>query len=265
MKIKQILVLGVIFCVLALGVGIKQFLKPKELATEEYTPLRFSFDPSFVEKIHLGKGYETPIDLVKTEGVWRIPERWNVRANRAKIENFLENIRTAKGELRADDRNLARDFGLESSEAFYVSLFDALGGPLFKVWIGTKKSVFRFPFVRVEGSDRIYLSEMDFFDALGLYADPKKQRPTADPWLALDLFDLKMDEIQGIEIRRFEKKEAGTVLAVNRRKADPSTWEYAKDMVPFLMDQVKIREYLTELVSLRATTLLEPGSKKSTD
>ena len=264
MKPKQILILGIVLCILVLGVAVKALWKPKELVTEEFTSLGIVFDPSLVERIRIGGADdEEAFELVKTQGGWNLPDRWNARANGAKIERFLKGIRDAKGELRAEGRDLWDDFGIHPREAFQISLSDAFGTPLFEWRIGKKKWDHRYPFVRQVASERVYLTDADLFSFLGMFGDPARQIPKSDPWAALDLLNLRLDQIQEIRAERFSDQESERVMAIERSSAigisGMGSWQYVNKTLPFEMDQGKVERFLMSLVGWRAARILEPG------
>ncbi len=268
MKKNQIFILAVIFIVLVAGVAVKEWIKPKELVSEEFSPLGFFFDAGLVEKIQIGRGDQTTVHLVKSGADWRLPEFANARADGSKIAAFLTSIREMKGELRAFRADQAEDFGLIPADAFRVRLWDALGTPLLEFWIGSKQSGEGYAFIRREPSEKIFVTDADYFTTLALFGNPQTQVPQNEPWVALDLLNVHLDQIEKFEIRRrFGDTwvvQSGAEQSTELSPAGGGLWQFSRPGIPFEADPEKILNFLSNLVTLRASRaqLEDPEAEK---
>lgn len=266
MKPKHIIILTVILVLLAAGVVFKQFQKPPELATEEFTPLDLSFDPAQVAKIELTKGKEEKaVELAKENDVWKAVNFFGVRAETSKIDEFLKALREAKGELRAKDKSLFKDFGLGEEQAFRLAFSDSQGKSILTLFLGSKKPSYDSCFVRKDGSDLVYLSDGNFFGKLGLYGDPANESPKKDFWASLSLIHFKTDEISRIEARRFpgdkELLAAGVLRETDPNDPAKKKWKYVRPEVPFGLDAEKIKQFLNSIPNWKANKVLDPKAQ----
>ncbi len=255
---KQIYILLAVLGVFIAGIVVRQLQKPAELTVEEYTPLDLKFDTAAAASIGISKGASEPLKLAKTENGWRVENLWNARADAAKIDQFLEAINTAQGEMRAGDKDLLADFGLKEDEAFKIEVRDAAGAPLSAFFVGTRKAGFNGLFVRRADSDRVFFTQADFYSRMGIFEDPVSAAPQAEYWAALDLGFLDAGKVRRFEIKRYKKgKESiGASLVQENGK-----WRYAQPGQPAEPDDAKIQQYLDNFRSIRAQKIHDPRSK----
>ncbi len=259
MKSKQIVLLGIIFAVLVLGVCVKELQKPKELSQEEYVPLHFSFDAGAIEKLELSQADKKLVELVKENGQWRIPGLSNARADQKKAGEFLKEIQQAKGEVRANDPALLGDFGLGGDQALRVSLFEKNEKLAARFLIGTQKADSGFVFLRFENSDTIYLAQADLLTPMKVYGSLSEQKPSADSWAALNPFDFETSQVIRLEAKRFQKEKENLTVAVEAvKEGDEKKWQSLKKDVSFKIASEKIEEFLFSLANVQAAKVLDP-------
>lgn len=266
MKPKHLLILGVILGVLVLGVIAKQFVKPPEIATEEYAPLELSFDEARVSKIEIKKGREEKlVELIKEGEKWRVANFLNARADQDKIREFIKMLREAKGELRAKDKSLFGDFSISEEQAYSILLSDEQGALLFQIFLGEKKPKYDAVFLRKGDSEMVYYVDRDIFGQMGLWGDPTTERPKREHWASLRILDSSIDQIQRLEVRRFLKGK-GFVSAGIFREVDPNDpskkrWKFLRETIPFALDAEKVKQFLNSLKDWKATQVLDPAGK----
>lgn len=269
MKPRQLLFLAAIFALLILIVVLRQLKQPPELATEEYAPLDLSFDEAQLGKIELyaskREGDESPVSLVKDQTDWKIPTLWNARADSDKIEGFLTLIKSAKGEIRANDRSLFEDFGIRDEEAFHVKLSDQADHELLHLLIGTKKADYQTLFVRKKDSDHVYMTNANLYGQIGIYGDPDTNAPKSDYWASTQLAHYEDESVKEIEKIRFQDGReivtASVALAVDPYDSTKKEWTFKRDGIPFPIDPEKIKQFLSSIKSWRAMEVLNPTSK----
>jgi len=264
MNPKQIFVLSSIFFLLMLGVFARAFHKPAELVKTEYDPLNFSFDLAQVARIQIARGSEKRVELMQTDGQWRIPDVWNARGDEAKIENFLKEIHHAKGELRASDPSLFEDFGIADSQALHISLFDYQGAEQAHLLLGTEKPDDGFSFVRVEGSNHVYLAQAELWGMLGIYGDPATKPSPQEIWIDHNLFHGKIEPIEKIEIHRLSGNKDILTTAIQRYSGSEDRtkkeWKYSRQGITHVLSQEKVDQFLVALSQLRAAKVLGPNA-----
>lgn len=212
MKTKQIWTLLVILAIFAAGTFFRQTQKPAELSVEEFAPLDLSFDESLTAKIIFERNWEEhegvkpaqKVELVKKDGVWKLPGLFNAPVNESKVKEFFKQVREARGEQRAAGKQFFKDFGISDNESFKVSLYPETGNAFLEFFLGLKTTGDSF-FLRKKGSDIIYLTGTNFLPQMGIYGDPAKANLDSEPWAAVDFLKFDPAKVRGIEIKTFEK------------------------------------------------------------
>lgn len=264
MKTKQVFTLGLIFLVLIVGVILKEMQKPAELATQEYVPLDLSFDVEKVGKVDVSrllnkeKDEEAYVELVKKDEGWRVKTFYDARADEAKITGFLETIKSAKGEMRAQSKEVLGDFGITEDEAFKILLLDAGGKELLSLRVGTLKNRGRSIFVRRAGENKVFMTDADIFGKMGIFGKPEESDLGTDYWVDLRLVQFDTAKAKKIEIKSFE--DGGEILKSEVVK-DAGKWSYVREGLPFEIDGTKVEQHLNSLQGWRAQKVLEPETE----
>lgn len=267
MKIKHLIIFGVLLLLLVAAVVLKHFQKPPELATEDFVPLHFSLDAAQVAKIEIGKGKDPKIvELAKNEtGAWILPTFFKARADEKKIQNLFKAIREATGELRAKDKALFPDFGLADDTAFRINFLGPKDQPIFILFLGTKVTHYAASFIRKAGADQVFYTEADLYAKIGLYEDPEKTLPQNDFWAGLIPVTPQLDMTDEILAKRFTGGKE-IITSHVRREVVPGDlskkiWKYQRPGVPFALDADKIKQYLKSFETRTATKALDPKAK----
>lgn len=259
MKTKQLINLGVILAVISALVVVKQFQKPKELTTQEYLPLNISFDSSAIESIDFLKpqgGEEQYVEIVKSGSeAWKLKSLSNTRADKNKIEEFLKELKSVKGELRGKDKKVFKDFQIGDDEALQVVLKGKDQKALFDLRVGLKKTA-RSVFVRRSGSDEVFMTPADLFGKMGIYGDPKTEQIDNSFWAETSLIAVSTDKIEGIEIKHGKPGNNKFFSGVARQLSseDPSkkVWKFIREGMPFPADETKIKTFLDSFQTWKA-------------
>ena len=89
MKLKQIIVLSVIFGILALGILLKSWVRSSgdNMKTAHGKDVVFAkFDPEKLERILISRGDRSPaVELAKENGVWKVKSLWGAKADPGKL------------------------------------------------------------------------------------------------------------------------------------------------------------------------------------
>ncbi|MFH1799901.1 MAG: DUF4340 domain-containing protein [Candidatus Omnitrophota bacterium] len=267
MKLKHLVIFGVLLVLLAVAVVLKQRQKPAELATDEYAPLNLSFDSAKVSKIEIGKGKDLKaVEITKNEaGDWVLPTFFGARADEKKIQDLFKTIQEAKGELRAKDKALFADFELTEDKAYWVGFLDAAGKPVFTLLLGPKIPRYASVFLRKADSDQVFLAEADIFGKMGIFDDPEKISPQSDAWASLIMANPQADLVDELKIERSIEGKPTAVSHV-RRETDPNDlskkwWKYERPGVPFTPDAAKIKQFFKTFGTSPASKALDPKAK----
>lgn len=263
MKPRHLFILGIILGLLVLGVFVKKIQRPPELATEEFTPLAFHVAVDKVSEVALRKGAGEEIVLFREGEGWRVKNLWNAPADSKKIHELLEEIRGAKGELRANDADLLGDFGLKDNEAFHLRITEEETGaasPL-ALSVGRKRPDPVSCFVVRKGSTRIYATEARILNRIGIFGALQTAELKADYWADLKILNVKPEVVEEFELRRIENGEEIKTLHFKRKKSEAgqTAWVYEGDEFPFAFDETKVEQFLSGASQVSALRVAEPG------
>ncbi|MBN1689114.1 MAG: DUF4340 domain-containing protein [Candidatus Omnitrophica bacterium] len=269
MKPKQILILGIIFGLLVLGVLAKQFQKPAELATDEFVALDLSFEKDQVKGIEIYKGEglreEEKVEIAKVGEGWRVSSLFGARADKKKIDELLEGIQAAKGEIRGRSPELFGDFKIRDEEAFHIRLLNGTGKEVLHLLVGLKKAGFQSIFIRKKEMAFVFLTDANLLTQIGVFGDPEEDKPGSDYWASTQMVTIDPEKVKRIETVRFEEGK-GVMTSSVALETDPydstkSDWVLQRDEVPFPVDGGKITKFLETLNNARAQKIVNPEDK----
>lgn len=267
MNKKQIIILAVIFGALLLGIGIKTLFQSLDFMTvkskQMKVPSTFTFEPTQVEKILLGRGVTPPVELMKQNGVWKVKSLWDAKANKTKIYDLLKKLSSIQGELRGSGKNLFPDFGIMEPESFSIKLIGAGNVPILDLRVGLKKAGSNGYFIRKAGSENVFLAEVNMAELLGIYTALEEAHPQSDFWADTALFDLKPENVKQIVVRHMkvgvQTMVAGAVLEKDKKDPSKSTWEFIQPGGTFQPDPDKILRFIAALNSIQAQKVVNPN------
>lgn len=266
MKPRQLITLIVILFVLVALVWVKQTHKPHELSTQEYVPLELSFDPAQVTAIELLKPkgeQEEYIELIKEDEKWKLKSLNHARVEQQKIDDFLKELKNAKGEMRGRSKELFGDFGIGDDEAFSLRLHDANNTTILDLQLGVKKSSSAI-FIRRTGTDEVYYTGADIFGKIGIFSDPKESTLDHNYWANTSLIELDPAKVLSIEGKRFKDGKEIITTQITRQPKDAATtgtWRFARGQVPFDIDPEKVKSFVESFKTWRAQKILDPKAQ----
>ena len=209
---KQIGLLAILFAVLLAAVVSKELSRPEAGALRDQVPLvplgTRAFTVADVAASDVaGPGGADAFTLRRDGDRWLVEGAFRAPAATGTVERLVEELSTARGELRLEDAAKLSKFDLSDDRAATVAVRDAQGALLSRVAIG-RSSGTQGAFVRLlhEGADddRAYAVTKDVRAALGLprtrSADDAPQAPRAAHFHDLDLPPLAVDGATRVEI-----------------------------------------------------------------
>jgi len=224
------------------------------------------FDPTKLEKILIGRGSQSPaVELAKENGVWKVKNLWNVKADSVKVENLIQGLRSAQGELRGSGKKLFADFGIQDADAFSIKLFGAGGTSLLDLRLGTKQAGENVYFIRKATSENVYLVEMNMAELLGIYDALNEATPASLFWTDLRLFNWNPEKVTKIAVYLL-KGEEKTMITGLERKTDPqdplkSSWKFLRKDKSSSPNPDKIMKFIATMNNIRVQKVVDPGGK----
>ncbi|MEI7752297.1 MAG: DUF4340 domain-containing protein [Candidatus Omnitrophota bacterium] len=269
MKPKQIIILSVIFGILALGILLKSWVRSAGDNAGSALGGRVAlaeFDPVRLERIRLGRGTQSAaVELAKENGIWKVKSLWDATADPVKVENLIQKLRSAQGELRGSGKKLLADFGIQDTEAFSIKLFGTGNVLLEDLRVGTKQAGEADYFIRKAASEDVYLVGVNIAELLGIYGASNETAPPGLFWADLSLFNLEPEKVTKITVYLL-KGEEKTMIAGLERVIDPkdslkSFWKFLRKDMTASLDSGKVQKFIAAMNSARAEKVVDPGGK----
>lgn len=273
---KKILILSVILAVLAVGILLKSWMRSAEDAASSVrveNALLSDFDLSKIERIVIGRPLpltrgrrpESPTELVKEKGVWKVKSLWNVAADPGKVERFLQKFRTLRGELRGKGAKLFPDFGVQETEALSIKFFGPHETLRSDLWVGTKQAGENGFFIRRASSDEVYLVELNTAEILGISDLFDKAASSGDTWADLNLFKLEPEKVTRITVYQLKEDQknmvTGLECSVDPKDRSRRVWKFLRKEMTLPLDPIKVSKFIATMNGLRAEKAVDPLGK----
>src|SRR5262249_5842681 len=273
MSPKRLLPLVVILIVLGvLAVMLKRAPVPTQLAEEvgleRLMPQTLGGDSLSGFDLYHGAHPQDIVRVRKRDGAWIVPSRFEAPGNSTKIQQFLTQLSTLQGELRADSTALLGDFRLTDEQALHLKGYtDAPDKPAFYLLVG--KGSGSNSFVRRAGEGRVYSVNLNLYSTVGLSTGTTDQVPTAKPWLDLHLQDVPKDQVTAVELHaptrelRFITQPtaaSGSGEASQTSSTLPApAWQLVSPALTFSVKQDAVEGLVTTLRTLQGDDVADPA------
>jgi hypothetical protein len=270
-KRNLVILAGVLVVLLAINFFQKQGheRRTSRPATEVLIPGTQSADE--LGRITIGHG-EDGGEVVLGHGPtgWVVETAWDAPANEARLGALLRNLSDLTGEFRAENPDVLADFQLDRAAAVRIRASGRDGQEAFALDIGGKPERANGNFVRVPGSDRVYLTQTNLLASLGLYAGPDAPKSS-------HFIDLQAVQEDRRAVDRIVLDDGGAVLEMAKEFAviepapddttgagpeiDRDTWEWnlvRPDTKP--LAKTKADAVLGAVTTIRAVDVDDPGA-----
>ena len=205
MSPKRLLPLVVILIVLGvLAVLLKRPPAPTQLAEEvgleRLVPQTLHADSITGFELYRGAQPQESVRLRQRDGAWVVTSRFDTPGNSTKIQQFLTQLSTLQGELRADSTALLDDFQLTDEQALHLKVYtDTPDQPALYLLAG--KGSGGNGFVRRAGEGRVYNVNVHLQSMAGLSSGTTDQTLSAKPWLDLRIQNVPKEQVAAVELR----------------------------------------------------------------
>lgn len=208
MKPKQIVIVVIAFVVLAViyavqksrryevieGLGYEKVLG-EELATSDIQGFKcFRFGKED-RAVHLAQAGES----------WIVRSKFGAPADKDKVDDFIEKLGSLEGELRSSSGEVLADYSIDDASAIHLSLLDANGEEKKRLLFGKQGPDWSETFVRIAGSNDVYLAGENLRRAFGITSDDA-QPIDSKQWCALTVMKLPKDDLSRIEVKAPHKR-----------------------------------------------------------
>jgi hypothetical protein len=270
MSRKQILFLFLILAFLSTGLWARFFLDHRQGRDVTGVDEKLlAFDPGKAERILIGKGLKTQVEIFKEDGIWKVKELWNARADEIKVQAILSALSGIQGDLRSSDPALFQDFGITDPEAFCVKVTGGNNDLLADLKIGIKSPGPTGFFIRLFDRPDVYDVEVGLDRMLGLFTGLEEGDLSSGFWADLALLKLKPERVKEITISRLKDGvtalRAGVVKEEGGEPEEPGRWKLVGPQESLSADPDKVLRFIVTLNSLRAQAVANPNQKHGLD
>lgn len=269
MNKKQILVLGLVLGVLALGLLVKfgvRFSEDHAGKAGESNGALSRFDPVKLERVGINRGSQEPaVELAKENGVWKVKTLWNAKADVAAVNRFIEAFQALQGELRGSGKTLFKDFGMQEEDFFSIKFFGLGNAHLQDFRFGTKQAGNDGYFLRQANSQDIYLVTLNLPELLGIYGPLEESAPESLFWADRSLFNLDPEKVTELTVTSIQGGErnmkAGLQRVADAKDPLKTSWKFLRQDVASLPDSDKVLKFIVALNEARAKNIVDPNKK----
>jgi len=265
MKAKKLTVLAVLVILLAGAVVLKAVgtrkqgaVLEKAVASSIVAVLPSDVVPVQVSRIEILTGDKTDGGVVlekKSDGEWVIPSHFGTRGAKWSIDDLLKSVSGLKGELRSESPGVLGDFEIDDARAISVRFFAADQSEVAHLLVSPLRPFGIQNFVRVAGSNRVYVTQTDVLGALGIY----EKGAAPDYRVFAHQQTLKFD-ISSVVKFLLTQPNGSALTLVKKEKAEDKTiyWEF-DPADSSEVDPAKASEWLSSAVNFYGQGAVDPA------
>jgi hypothetical protein len=265
MKITKLLLLSVIVFVLFVAALAKNVIvhkkeKVREKAPEEMVELTDGLAESFVARmtIYLGADEKDKVVLAKdVSGQWVIDNLYGVKAKKEIVANIITSLASLKGEVRAQSKDIFRDFEIADDQGAHVILESGAGKVFKHLVIGLRRPHWGSCFARLQASLQVILAQGDPLTTLNIFN--KDSKVDARYFMDLKLLSFADKDVNRIEIINQDRKTFVMTRSAPSAGNEAATWRFDAAGSTGNIDASKINGFLRNLLELYAKEPLDPS------
>jgi hypothetical protein len=258
-----LIVLGV------LAVLLKRPTAPPQLAEEvgleRLVPQTLRVDDITGFELYRGVQPQESVGLRQRDGAWVVTSRFDTPGNSTKIQQFLTQLGTLQGELRADSTALLADFQLTDEQALHLKVYTT---PPDKpaLYLLAGKGSGGNGFVRRAGEGRVYNVNIHLQSIAGLSSGTTDQTLSAKPWLDLRIQNVPKEQVAAIELRsptrdlHFTTQPAtpagGTDIS---QSSSAPVWKLVAPELTYSVKPDAVESLVTTLRTLQGDDVVDPA------
>ncbi|MBN2171258.1 MAG: DUF4340 domain-containing protein [Candidatus Krumholzibacteriota bacterium] len=131
---------------------------------------------------------------------WVVASSWGQPADGTKLQRLTESIAALTGEFRSDDPAVLADYGLDSTRAVRLKVYDTSGAERAALLLGDTQAGAGGFFVKSAEGERTYATRSNLIGELGIWGDNRD--PEGKRFLDLKIFTAAREDVDGITLRR---------------------------------------------------------------
>lgn len=269
MKKKNLIILCIIFLVLISLTFFKKSVKPQVSMTEEVSDIiapSIDLDGLTEIIIRMGDGKSDDIDkpknvhLAKEGDHWVVKTHYGVYARDQVIAPLIEKLDQLKGELRSNKKGILQDYGIDDEQAVHIQLHRQDADHI-DVAVGTQKAGYQNNFVRVGGTNAVYIVAENLLAVLGVRGEGEDQKLDTNKWVDKRITHLEPNDVVGVTITESDGQEER--IAIDIRKESVDDKKQWKSAIPydFGLSASKIKSMIEVFNNTYAQEVVSPDEE----
>lgn len=269
MREKNLVILCIVFAVLVSLVFFKKSIKPQVPTTEEIVDI---IEPSLSSDgltgiiIRIGNGNSDDTDkpknvhLAKEGDHWTVKTHYGVYARDQVITALLEKLDQLKGELRSNKKGILSDYGIDDEQAVHVQLHRR-DADYIDISVGTQKAGYQNNFVRMGGTNAVYIVNENLLSALSVRGEDEDQKLDVNTWVDKRITHLEVSDIAGVTIIEGEGAAKRIAIDIKRELIDGKKQWRSAIPYDFGLSASKIKSMIERFNNTYAQEVVAPDEE----
>ncbi|MBU1122680.1 MAG: DUF4340 domain-containing protein [Candidatus Omnitrophota bacterium] len=249
MKVKQLIILGIIVVILGAVLIMKKHRPVREVEVQEYAAFDFLSSLEEISRltIYKGEGQSDSIILAKVKDKWLLESFYNVGVRKERMDALLEMFTTSKGELRSRSKSNLPDFWIDDKRGLHIEV-QTPDNQKSHIIVGLKKAGYRGGFIRESGSASTYLVDDNILSKFGIWEDKENAELKSDFFLDLVFLDFDANNVISFSVNRIDDDNAAVgVYSSTDENSGQRRWMFKRKDLPFDIDAAKVKKYLKDI------------------
>ena len=203
MKPKQIIIIIIAFIVLAVIYSVQKSKKHEVIEGLGYEKvLGDELSASDIKgfKCFFTGSEDKALSVVKIDDGWIVKSKFDAPANETKVKELKEKLENLKGDIRSSSLDVLADYEIDDENAVHLVLLDENGNEEKHLLLGKQGEDWRSMFIRLNGSNDVYMVGENLRSLFGLYAERRGDEIDGKQWCDLKILDINKDDLKRIEV-----------------------------------------------------------------
>lgn len=271
MKEKHLYIFAGVFVVLLI---IFFITKPRHTSVnvdELVQTIVFGVAKEDVRNIEVYKetGTEQPVKMVfaQKDGQWRIPTRFNSKADKSRIDRLLDEVLELTGKVRSTDPRHFETYQITDAQGIHLLLQDETNKSLANLIIGKRGEDGNSGFVRFGGKDKVYAVDKNMLASLNIYGEiDTLSQFKDDVFIDLQAVDTDKDKLELIAllhegkqmiVKKIDKEVEVTIDDSTKTTKQEEQWVLATGNKEVELETREVDNFIRDVTKIRAEKVVD--------
>ena len=245
-------------------------------------PKDFKTDNIAKVEIYRGSKSDEKVVLKNELGEWKVASAFSYKANKDKMERFLNDLKGLEGEQRTSTDKVFDEFQISDEKGIHLVLLNKDDKPIVHYVLGKPGPTYSDCFLRYIDKKDVYLASKNLLSHIGVYGEPETKVPENKTWLDLNVLKINREKVVMVIVHKPEgeiilKKEFIGEEKEGEKKNELSLKPEAKEETPkpkeykwlvtkpekFEPDKNKAEQIASSLSNISATDAVQRDNPES--